>query len=952
MRYFIIAAIVVSVSSCTSHQLTSHPSSTSVPRTLPKGITLVKQGEASTSLPSITYQKYVLANGLTVILHPDKSDPLVHVDVTYHVGSAREEIGKSGFAHFFEHMMFQGSKNVGDQQHFKMVTESGGSVNGTTNRDRTNYYQTVPANELEKMLWLESDRMGFLLEAVSQKKFEIQRDTVKNERAQNYENRPYGLVSETLATTLYPSDHPYSWPTIGRVADLDNVDVDVLKAFFLRWYGPNNATLTIGGDIDVRQTLRWVNKYFSDILPGPDVAVANKWPVTLDSDRFVTLEDKIEQPMLLMSWPTRYPDASSTLPIDMLASVLGQGRNSLLYQQLVKPGKVLSANAYQDCGELACNLQLYVLGNQGQDLSIIRDEILNVLDLLKDRGIKQSDLDQVKGMAEADAVFSLQSVSGKVSQLAINNIMFGDPERLSVWLTELSAVTTEEVEKAFDQFIWDQPSVTLSVVPNGKLALQAQAQNFIPSIAKKTDPLNPPASLLMRKTPEKFNRRNVPKPSKGVVVKVPSLYFSTLSNGIEIIGAQSTETPTVALHLILPAGTLMEPAGKNGLASLTASLVGEGTKTQTSELISAELDLLGSSISINASPRGTTLTLASLTKNLQPTLMIAADILFNPRLDQKDFDRLKKQALEAIKLNHQMPQWQAEQARREVLYQDPWSALPPEGTKQTLSALTLDDVKAFYANNYTPDTARVIAVGDIDKDTLLSSIKGLNQWQGTSAKKAANAILKDYSQPYIWLVDNPGSSQTVVQMVRHAMPYDATGEMFKTELANFNLAGNFNSRLNLNLREDKGFTYGAAGRIVGDDGYGRIVFQTQVRADSTLETIKEMQKELAKMAKDGITDPELAFLRLASGQKEALSYETPGKKAQLIANIMRHKLPPDYKTQQKLIIESVTRQELNQLATKWFNPADYQIIVVGDAKTLEPQLKTIGLEIHRLSVKR
>ncbi|WP_407331290.1 M16 family metallopeptidase [Enterovibrio sp. 27052020O] len=943
MRYFILAAAVLTLSGCGVY-------SASPEKSLPSGVTFIEQHDAKSGTPTIPYQKYQLDNGLTVLLHPDTSDPLVHLDVTYHVGSAREEPGKSGFAHFFEHMMFQGSKHVGDQQHFKLVTESGGSVNGTTNRDRTNYYETVPANELEKMLWLESDRMGFLLEAVSQRKFEIQRDTVKNERAQSYDNRPYGLVQETLAAALYPPTHPYSWPTIGYVDDLNRVDVDDLKAFFLRWYGPNNATLTIGGDIDVEQTLAWVEKYFGDIPRGPDVVNADKWPVTLDSDRFVTIEDKIQQPMLVMSWPTEYPDAESTVALDMLASVLGQGRNSLLYQELVKPGKVLSASAYQDCAELACTFQLYVLGNQGQDLTEVRDDVFKVLGSLKARGIKQDDLEQVKGSAEAGAVFGLQSVHGKVAQLASNETFYGEPDRLSQWLNELDNVTTKEVEAVFRQFVWQKHSVTVSVVPKGKLSLEAEPQNFTAVRAKAQEPEINTVLVNARQTPETFDRSVIPEPSGSVTLNVPTLYHSKLGNGIQITGAESNETPTVAMHLILPAGTLMEPEGKNGLASLTADLIAEGTMNQTSEEIAAQLDRLGSSVSISASSRGTTVSVSSLTKNLKETLMIAGDMLFNPRFDQADFDRLKKQALESIQFSHQTPQWQASQARREVLYKDPWHALPSEGTRETLSSLTLDDVKAFYANNYTPDTTRLIAVGDIDKQTLLSKINGLNRWTGPKANTPEKAKLKQYAEPNIWLVDKPSAPQSVVQMIRHAMPYDATGEMFKTQLANFNLAGNFNSRLNLNLREDKGYTYGASGYVLGDQDKGRIVFQAQVRADTTLDTVKEMQRELSDMAELGITDEELDFLRLAVGQKDALSYETPGDKAGLIANIMRHELPEDYKATQKAIIDSVEKATLNALAREWFNPNDYQIIVVGDANKLEPSLATLGLPVKRLSI--
>lgn len=948
MRYIFLNAVLLSLFGCASLQVPFLS-----PR-LPDGITHVSEHQSQKGVPSITYQKYVLDNGLTVVLHPDKSDPLVRVDMTYHVGSARELPGQSGFAHFFEHMMFQGSKHVKDQEHFKTVTASGGIVNGSTNRDRTNYYQTVPANELEKMLWLESDRMGFLLEAVSQRKFEIQRDTVKNERAQSYENRPYGLVQEALIAALYPANHPYSWSTIGHVDDLNRVDVSALKSFFLRWYGPNNATLTIGGDINVEQTLSWIQKYFGDIPRGPDVLPADKWPVKIEQDRFVTIEDKIEQSMLVMSWPTQYPLASSKLSLDMLASVLGQGRNSVLYQSLVKTGKVLSASVYQNCAELSCSFQLYVLANQGGDLKTVRKDVLKVLDSLKERGIKQSDLLQVKGMAEADAVFSLQSVAGKVSQLAENETFYGEPERLSHWLKQLNAVSVKDVEGAFEQFVWNKPSVNVSVVPLGKKRLQAHAQNFS-SLKAHIDPrliAQMDKDALMRETPETFDRTQPPPSAAGVTVKIPELYYSTLSNGIQITGAIATETPTIALHLLFPAGALMEPKGKNGLAYLTSSLISEGTTKQSSEEISAQLDVLGSSVEMMTSSKSTVLNVLSLTKNLTPTLKIAEQMLFSPRFAQKDFDRIKKQMLESIQMDPLNPNWLAGQAKRDVFFQDPWHALPSDGTKESITNLTLKDVKDFYKNNYTPDKAQLIVVGDIDKKTLLTEITPLQKWKGPRAKKAMSAVLKKQTQPHIWILDNPGATQTSVQMVRIAMPYDATGEMFKTQLANFNLAGNFNSRLNLNLREDKGFTYGARGWISGDDESGFITFQTQVRAQTTLDTIKEMQKELKKMQSEGITDEEMDFLRLASGQKDALSYETPSDKAQLIANIVRFHLPVNYKTMQKEMIASVSKESLNQLAKKWFDPMDYQLIIVGDAKALEPNLKTLGLPIKRLHLKK
>ena len=342
---------------------------------LPAGITLVDKQDKTPGSLLIPYEKYQLSNGLTVILHEDNSDPLTYIDMTYHVGSAREELGKSGFAHFFEHMMFQGSKNVGDQQHFKIVNEAGGSMNGSTNQDRTNYYQTVPANQLEKMLWLEADRMGFLLDAVDQRKFEIQRATVKNERSQRVDNRPYGLLGERVGEALYPRDHPYSWQPIGYIEDLDRVDVNDLKQFFLRWYGPNNATLTIAGKFNKTDTLAWVNKYFASIPKGPEVKDVVPVPVSLDNDRYITLEDNVPQPMLYMSYPTVYMGHEDEAPLDLFAYALGGGKNSVLYKDLVETGYATSVAAYHSCSELSCTFDIYTQPNpaKGMELAPLLD---------------------------------------------------------------------------------------------------------------------------------------------------------------------------------------------------------------------------------------------------------------------------------------------------------------------------------------------------------------------------------------------------------------------------------------------------------------------------------------------------------------------------------------------------------------------------------------------------
>ncbi|SMY38995.1 Peptidase M16 inactive domain protein [Photobacterium malacitanum] len=946
MQKWVLSAALLSLAGCS--QWSEH---SSVNDNLPQGVKFIEQVKAVPGKAVIPYSKYQLANGLTVILSPDDSDPLVNVDVTYHVGSAREQQGKSGFAHFFEHMMFQGSKHVGDQQHFKLITEAGGNLNGSTNRDRTNYYETVPANQLQKVLWLEADRMGFLLDAVSQRKFEIQRSTVKNERAQNFENRPYGMIYEKMAEALYPRSHPYSWQTIGYVEDLDRVDVNDLKAFFLRWYGPNNATLTIGGDINKAETLAWINKYFGTIPRGPEVKNAPKQPAKISHNRFITLQDNIQQPMLMMAWPTAYLGAKDQSSLDMLGHILGSGTNSLLYQKLVKTGAAVDAGAFQDCAELACTMYVYAMapsGNQG-NLKQLRTKVMAVVNGIKTQGINQQQLDEIKGSAAASAIYGLQSVAGKVSQLAAYQTFFGDPNYLPTELANVNRVTTNSVMAAYNKYLYQQPSVSLSVVPKGELKLEAAQPNFTPA------PRHLPAhhkiaekDLAYRNITDNFDRSVMPKASTPVKALMPSLYEFTLANGIKVIGTEYKETPTITLQLSVPAGRRVEPEGKAGLAQLTAAMMNEGTAKLTAEQMASKLDTLGSHITVNAGLYNSTISLTTLTKNLPQTLALFEQRLLQPKFTESDFKRLKKQMLEGIVYEHQSAEWLANQATRDVLFKGTVFSRPAEGTQASISAITLQDVKRFYQRYYTPNGADIVVVGDIKQVNLHTDLAPLAAWQGAPKPALITPTLPTLSQQAIWLVNKPHAPQTVVRLVRQGMAYDATGELFKTQLANFNLAGNFNSRLNLNLREDKGYTYGAGGYLTGGREIGMASFYAQVRANATLAAIKEFMAELKRISKSGLTAKEVKFMRLAVGQQDALSYETPSKKAALLGTILSYNLAPNFVAQRNHIVATITKAEMDNLAQKWFNPQDYQIIIVGDAKTLLPQLKTLGLPVHQL----
>ncbi|MFQ3209945.1 MAG: zinc protease, partial [Colwellia sp.] len=665
---------------------------------LPLGVSLVETVTAQQDILNIPFKKYKLANGLTVILHQDNSDPLVHVDVTYHVGSAREQLGKSGFAHFFEHMMFQGSQNVADEQHFKVVTQSGGDLNGTTNSDRTNYFQTVPKNQLEKMLWLESDRMGFLLEAITPEKFEIQRATVKNERGQNVDNRPYGRLNETVNQMIFPREHPYSWPVIGYLSDLDRGTVTDLKEFFSRWYGPNNAVVTIGGDIDEAQTLAWVNKYFGNLNAGPVVENIAKTSVSIEENRYYSFSDNVSLPLLYISFPTVYGMHEDEPALDVLANILGSGPTSLLYKNLVKSGVAVQAGASHPCRELACQMSFYALPNPQQGLSLVKIEkvINDTLTEFEQRGVNDQDLLKTKVGIETSTIYGLQSVSGKVSSLAHYQTMLGDANYTEQQVARYNSVTKADVMRVFKQYIQGKGAAVLSIVPQGQEALIAKANNFTLTDVSNPVELAQLDTPIMKNTSD-FDRSIMPSSKANPQITVPSLWREKFDNGIKIIATKNSETPTVSLLLSIDGGVLLDSVDKAGLASLTASLMNEGTTIHSKEKLSNELAILGSNISIGAGGRNTYIKVSSLVKNLDATLALMNEMMFKPKFAQDDFDRVKNQLIQGLEQGNKDASTLASNALKQVTYgKGNRFGLPDSGTISTVSAITLADVKAFY----------------------------------------------------------------------------------------------------------------------------------------------------------------------------------------------------------------------------------------------------------------
>jgi zinc protease len=798
----LIVGLLVALSGCQSDDQSGQAIENAA---LPQGIALLETIERlDADGIVIPYRKFQLENGLTVILHEDLSDPLVHVDVTYHVGSGREEIGKSGFAHFFEHMMFQGSENVADEQHFKIVSEAGGTLNGTTNTDRTNYYETVPANQLEKMLWLEADRMGFFLDAVTQEKFEVQRDTVKNERGQRMDNQPYGRLMERVNEALYPDGHPYSWQTIGYIEDLNRVDVNDLKKFFLRWYGPNNATLTVGGRFDEAEVLGWISRYFGPIPRGPEVSAPEKLSVSLDADRYVSMEDNVALPLLFIGYPTVHAYHEDEAPLDVLSSILGQGETSLLYKNMVKNQQAVQAGAGHGCQELACTFTMYAIASppSGKTLAdlekIARDSLLE----FEERGVLDDDLTRVKMEIVSGMIYGLESVAGKVSRLAAYETFTGNPNRTDSDIARYENVTKDDVMRVYRKYIQKKPAVIMSVVPLGQSSQVAKADTWVRPERKLPEYVAVTAEDLdFRRAQDDFDRSVMPSEGENPRIVLPVIWRGELENGIPVLGAINAETPTVAIRLRLDAGQRDEPVEKLGLASLTASMMNEATTKSTNEELSNRLRKLGSGVQFGAGDNDTTMSIRSLSENLDATLETAAEMLLTPKFDPDDFERVKSQFLQIIEHNKKEAGVTASTVYELLLFGNENSfAYPDIGTAESVAGLTLDDVKAFHAEHYSPRICSITAVSDQPKETLLAQLEIFETWQGPDVVDAELKSFPNLDGTKIYLVDKPGAAQSEIRIGKRSLPYDATGEFYRAGLMNFVLGDAFNSRINLNLR--------------------------------------------------------------------------------------------------------------------------------------------------------
>lgn len=901
----------------------------------------------------ISYEKWRLPNGLTIFVHEDHSDPLVHVEVTYHVGSARETPGKSGFAHFFEHMMFQGSDHVADEEHFKLVQTAGGNMNGTTNHDRTNYFETVPKNYLETALWLEADRMGYLLDAVTQKKFENQRATVKNEKDQSMTNRPYGMVDEIKGTILYPQNHPYYWSTIGFVDDLNRVGVDDLKNFFMRWYGPNNASIVIAGDVNSAEVIKLAEKYFSPIPRGPEVRKQKVEPVRLPDNVYANYGDKVYLPLLQLTYPTvpaYHPDDAA---LDILGTVLGQGNNTILYKNFVKNEKAYQAFAYHGVGfgnELAgeFHIAVYSFPDGETDVEAL---VRKSIDEFGTQGITDEDLQRAKGSIETLILQRIQSVAGRASVISESFYTLGDKKwNVNDELARYQKITKEDVMRVFNTYIKGKYAAIVNVFPKNLNAASnstTEETKLVETSGTATSELEY-KGLSYKKPTDNFDRSK--KPDVGVAPSpvVPKIYQEKLANGLRISGTESNELPLVSLILTIKGGNMaINDLSKSGLASLTAGLMNETTQNYTSEQIQGELMKMGSSIGFFADKEATYVQITTHKKNLDKTLSLFEERLLKPKFTAEDFKRDQKSTAQSILASKTDASDLASKAYSKLLYGNKSIvAESSEGTFKNIKAFTVKDVQAFYDKYYAPELSNLVIVGNITQAEIMPKLQFLNKWANkntTLPNVTVTAPVIEKTQ--IYLVDKYKSSQSEIRVGYLAMPYDYNGKYFKARVMNFPLSGNFNSRINLNLREDKGFTYGVRGSFSGSEVAGPFTVACGVRGTASDSAIKEIFLELNKYRNQGMTDEELEFAKKSLRSGDALRYETPFQKANFLSTIADKNLPIDYIDQQNKLLNTLTKDELNTLAKELLPVEKMVIVIVGDKEKIGENLNKLGYKV-------
>ncbi len=898
----------------------------------------------------IDYEKYTLENGLDVILHKDASDPIVSVAIMFHVGSNREKPGRTGFAHFFEHMLFQNSENVGKGNFFKIIEELGGDFNGGTWNDGTVYYEVVPKDALEKILWMESDRMGFMINTVTVPVFENEKEIVKNEKRQRVDNQPYGHTSYVIGKALYPEDHPYNWQVIGSLEDLQAATIDDVKEFYNKWYGPNNATMVIAGDIDFEETKKMVENYFSEIPAKEEVAAIEPRPAQLTSTIKLMHEDKFAQlPELRMVWPSVEDGHPDVYPLNYLGQLLSDGKRAPLYKEIVENQKLApSPRAYNSEREISGEFYVRVRTNDGVDLDQVSDAVFKAFSDFETNGIDDRDMERIKNSLETQFYSGISSLLSKSFQLAQMNEFRGNPDELEREIQRILAVTKDDVMRVYEKYIKDKPYLATSFVPLGKpeLALEGSATAEVveePIIQGAEAPPLAEDQTDFEKTPSKIDRSVAPPLGAPPTVNVPNIWQGELDNGLEVFGIENKELPLVEFSLRIKGGLLLDDPEKIGVANLMTDIMQEGTKNKTPEELEDAIGQLGANISMTTSSEYITLRGSCLSRNFEKVMAIFQEMLLEPRWDEKEFDRIKQSTVTQIQQNSAQPNTVATNVFNKLIYgENSILANNTLGTIESVNAITLDDLKAFYDKYYSPSISSFHIAGAIPKDEVLKALAPLEEkWP---AKEVTMPELPEpiaVSEAKVYFVDVPDAKQSVLRIGTPAMSANDE-DYYAATVVNQRLGNGTSARLFQQLREEKGYTYGAGSTFTRRINDGYFIGYSSVRSNVTKESV-ELFKDILDKYKEDYSEEDLETTKSMMLKGNALAFETLNDKMGILENISTYELPVNYIKRDEQVMMDMDLAKAKELIGKYINGNKMVYLVVGDAKTQAERLKEIGL---------
>jgi zinc protease len=895
---------------------------------------------ASVDIPRLQFEKYTLPNGLEVILSQKRGLPMVAVNLWYHVGPANEEKGRTGFAHLFEHMMFQSSKHVPPDSHIRLLEAAGASdLNGTTDYDRTNYFETVPSNQVELALWLESDRMGYLLDKLDQAALSNQQDVVRNERRQSVENEPYGLAEETLTQTLFPAGHPYYGNVIGSHEDIQAAKLDDVKKFFRQYYAPNNASLAIVGDFEPAQMKALVQKYFGTLKQGPAVPPIKADTPKITSERRKVVNARVELPRVYMAWLTSPILKPGDAEADIAATILGGGRSSRLYKKLVYEKQIAQdVTAQQYSLMLGSVFQIQATARPGHTVEELEKALEEELSTFRSQPAERSEVERARNMIETNIIGGLERLGGFggiADRLNSYNHYLKNPDYLQQDVQRYRAVNASTLQTFARDQLAPTARVVMHVVPGQPAAP--------PQVA------TPPASKAAEgEGSESINadepwRNEMPKSAATRPLQLATPVSETLPNGLTLILNERRGLPIVAANLVLRTGSDANPLDKPGLANFTAAMLDEGTATRNALQIADEVAQLGASLGISSSMDATTLAVRSLSKNFGATADLLADVTLHPSFPAQEIERQRASRLAALVQQRDNPNQVAAQVTASALYgpMHPYG-YSEIGTEAALKSVSRADMEAFWKQNFVPNNAALVVAGDISMNELKAlAEKAFGGWQkGTPAQPALG--MPSTTPARVVIVDKPGSPQTQLRVASIGAPRSSP-DFRPMQVMNLALGGLFSSRINMNLREEHGYTYGANSQFSFRRAAGPFQIASGVRTDVTAAAVDEIFKEVRGMVDKPVSAEELQKAKDSLANSLPGAFESSANAVNNFSNVFIYNLGLDYYTRYAEQVNAVTPDQALAVSKKYLVPAAMVVIAVGDRAKIEPELRKLNL---------